>query len=321
MKNDSIISDHLLVSYLKGKTSVEETQAVENWLSEDAKNKSELEKIEQIWSSSTSLSDFESIDLAKNWSQVQSKLNKEGETRKSHFWKYAAAILLIATVSFLILQPGEVVMKQTLAYDGPKQVTLPDGSEVWLNKGASLDYPESFASRSREVTLKGEAFFEVAHNPEKPFIVTADGTTTEVLGTSFNIKEGEGEVLQLVLETGKVRFTKDRKRATLAPGDMINVDAQGNITKTTNTDRNFISWKTKKLVFENTPMTEVVGDISKLYGVVLEITDKDFLNCPLTTTFQNETLEEVMETIEMLFNIEVKQSGQLYQLVGKGCEN
>ncbi len=322
MKNEPIISDHLLITYVKGEASAQETQIVEDWLAESVDNRNELGKIKLLWKGSEAIADFEAIDMAKNWKELQSRISQapEKSTVKWHVWKYAAALLLLAAVTFLIIRPGEeLVMQNALASEGPIELSLADGSKVWLNKGASLDYPEKFIGSKREVTLKGEAFFEVTHNPEKPFIVTADGTTTEVLGTSFNIYEGEGELFQLVLKTGKVRFTKDRKRATLLPGDKISVNARGEIMKTANTDRNFMSWKTRKLVFENTPMEEVIGDISRLYGVVLEITDKEFLSCPLNATFNNEPLEEVMGTIELLFNVEARQNGQLYQLIGKGC--
>lgn len=322
MKNKANISDHLLISYLNQTIAADKKQLVDEWLAQSSENQLELDKIELAWKRADGLKDFEAIDLDKNWLSLQRKMgsNKKQSGFGWQVWKYAAAVLLIATVAFLILRPQDVVIQQMTAYGGQKEVVLSDGTVVWLNKGASLDYPETFSADRREVSLKGEAFFDVAHNPEKPFVVTADGTTTEVLGTTFTITEQEGEVLKLVLATGKVRFTKDNQQAILTPGQMIEVDGNGKVTKAENKNQNFMSWKTKKLTFDNTPMKEVIGEISKLYGIVLEIEDKGFLTCPLTTTFQDETLEDVLETIELLFNIDIQQNGQLYQLVGKGCE-
>ncbi|MBO3698697.1 FecR family protein [Roseivirga sp. E12] len=322
MKEKANISDHLLISYLNQSATAEESQQVEAWLAAGVQNQVEFDKVKLVWQHSENLSDFEAIDLGRNWRELQGKIQRERKDSgpKWQIWKYAAAVLLVATVSFLLFRPGPVEMQQAVASNGPMEVLLADGSVVWLNEGAVLDYPEEFTASTREVSLTGEAFFEVSHNPDKPFIVEADGTTTEVLGTSFTITEEDGEVLRLVLATGKVRFTKDNQQATLTPGQMIVVDANGKVSKSVNDNQNFMSWKTRKLTFDNTPMKEVISDISELYGVVLEIKDKEFLTCPMTTTFQDDSLKDVLETIELLFNIEIQQNGQLYQLIGKGCE-
>ncbi len=322
MKDQHNISDHLLISYLNKTTTPEEAQLVEEWLASDKVNQLELDKIKLVWEKSESIKDFEAINLDKNWKSLQGKIDLAGNSNGRHWqlWKYAAAVLLIAAVSFILLRPEQVAIRQLAASDGPRELELADGTIVWLNKGATLDYPEQFNAGTREVTLTGEAFFDVVHNPDQPFIVTADGTQTEVLGTTFTINEAEGEVLKLVLATGRVRFTRGDQQATLTPGQMVEVDANGEVSLRENDNLNFMAWKTRKLTFDNTPMKEVIGDIGRLYDVVLEIEDKQFLNCPLTTTFQDESLEDVLETIELLFNIEIQQNGQLYQLIGKGCE-
>ena len=323
MKNNSIISDHQLINYVKGEVSAEEKQQVEEWLGQDSDNQIEFDKLKSAWENAGSLADFEAIDLSKNWTTLQAKIN--GASQKApivrYIWKYAAAIVLIALATFLILQPREVKMLEMTASISPTTVTLEDGTEVWLKEGSTLTYPEAFSSDTRQVSLVGEAFFEVTHNPDQPFIVSAGDTKTEVLGTSFNLKNGEGELLELILITGKVRFVKGNQQALLTPGQKIKVSDDGMVLKSINNQTNFMSWKTRKLIFENTPMEEVLGDISKLYGVVLEIMDKDFLGCTITTTFENETLEQVLDTIASFFSIEIQQDGQLYQLIGKGCKS
>lgn len=322
MKNNSIISDHQLIDYVKGAASAEEKQQVEEWLARNSDNQIELDRIKAIWQNAGSLSDFDAIDLTKNWIALQAKINESGQKAPlvRYLWRYAAAIVLLAVVTFLIMKPREVEMQEMTASISPTNVTLADGTQVWLKDGATLIYPESFSADAREVSLIGEAFFEVTHNPEHPFIVTAGDTKTEVLGTSFNINKGEGNLLELTLITGKVRFVKGDQQALLTPGQKINVSVDGMMLKSINSPTNFMSWRTRKLTFENTPMEAVLGDISRLYGVVLEIMDKDFLKCPLTTTFENETIEEVLDTIAALFNIDIQQNGQHYQLMGKGCK-
>jgi len=321
MKEKAEISDHLLINYLKQEATAEENEQIETWLKSDPENQLDLDKLRIVWEKSESLTDFEAIDLDKNWQSIQGKMSQEKKAQgiKWQVWKYAAAILLIAVVSIFLMKPEEVKMQQAVASAKPLEVVLADGSTVWLNKGATLDYPEEFTTSTREVSITGEAYFDIAHNPDKPFKVLADGTVTEVLGTTFTVTEGEGELLEVVLATGKVRFTKGDQRVTLEPGQMVVVNTKGEVTKRNNDNPNFMSWKTRSLIFDNAPMKEVISEISSLYGVVLEIEDKEFLDCPLTTTFQDESLDDVLETIALLFNIEIKQDGQLYQLIGNGC--
>lgn len=323
MKNNSIISDHQLINYVKGAANAKEIQQVEEWLAQDSDNQVELDRVKVVWQKAGALSDFDAIDLTKNWTALQDKVNKSSQKTPliRYIWRYAAAIVLIAVATFLIMKPAEIKMLEMSASVSPVTLFLADSTQVWLKDGATLIYPESFSADTREVSLVGEAFFEVTHDPEQPFIVTAGDTKTEVLGTSFNINKGDGDLLELRLITGKVRFVKGNQQAFLAPGQQVNVSEDGILEKSVNNEINFMSWRTRKLIFENTPMKEVLGDISKLYGVVLEIMEKDFLKCPLTTTFENETLEEVLDTIVSFFNIEIQQDGQLYQLIGKGCKS
>lgn len=316
MKEKPIISDHILISYLNSDLSTEEREQVDAWLNADEQNKQELEKIEQVWSSAEHLQDFESIDLDRNWSALESKIAIDKGTNRTVIWRYAAAILLIAAASFLFWQSNKAPEMIHLTAENAMQVSLPDGSSVWLNAGSSLEYPEKFKGENRLVSLTGEGFFEVIHNPEKPFIVSSDQTTTQVLGTSFNIREGEGQLFELVLATGKVRFTSGENVETLLPGDKVMVDEFGQVRKTRNEGLNYMSWRTKRLSFNDTPMQDVVKDISRLYNVEIVIENEDFKDVPFTSTFQDESLEDVLETIELLFDIEFEQQGQKYRLIG-----
>ncbi|OEK07030.1 FecR family protein [Roseivirga misakiensis] len=323
MKNDSTISDHLLLDYVREIASPEEKTKVEAWLSEDKENQVELDKLRKVWERSNTIQDFDAIDLNKNWAALQSKTDIASTKQMSntrYIWKYAAAVVLLAATAFLWLRPERIEMREMVADSGKVEVRLSDGTIVWLNEGAKLDYPDTFTGGKREVTLEGEAFFDVAHNPDKPFVVSAGSTKTEVLGTSFNINKGDGEAFELNLITGKVRFTKGKQQATLTPGQKVTVDSKGLVQKSMSDKPNLMSWRTNKLVFDNTPMEEVVSDISEHYKVVLEIMHKDFLGCPVTTTFENEPLDEVLATLAEVFDITIKREGQLYQLVGTGCK-
>lgn len=324
MNEETTISDELLTAYLNQQVSTEDRAKVEAWMNSNAENGRHFAKLEQAWKHAAAIEDFEAIDVEARWNQMQPLLDKTPKGKQVQFlpkvWRYAATLVLLAVAAFLVSRLNQsATMLEVVAEAGNRQVMLPDGSEVWLNKGAKLQYPERFSSDQRLVTLAGEAFFEVTHNPEQPFLVSADGTETRVLGTSFNIKEEEGEALELVLVTGKVRFTKEEHIETLAPGDVVRVGEDGEVTKTRNADLNFMSWKTRTLQFDNTPMRKVIEDVEKLYGVTIQIEQESMKTCPLTTTFQDESLEDIFETIKILFDAQIEQSDQGYIIRGNGC--
>ena len=320
MKDNTNISDLILLKFLKGEAEGEELRAVASWLASNEDHVRELEDLKKVWQSTGALADFEAIDLSKNWDVVQHKLTRQsGGFSVGNWWRYAAAVLLVSVAAFLILRKPDVPGLMTYTATVPEELVLEDGSSIWLNAGATLEYPEHFTENSREVRLSGEAFFDVTHNPARPFKVLADGTVTEVLGTTFNIKEEPGEQFSLTLLTGKIAFTKASVREELLPGQQIIIDADGTFSKSLTDDPNVLAWKTRKLSFDNMPMRKLIEDVEKLYDVEISLQNPSFGDCPITTTFQDESLEEVLETIKLLFDIEIKKNGQRYQLIGKGC--
>lgn len=327
MENKATISEHLLVSYWKGEATEAEKLQVEQWLAASSENQQLFDQWKQAWQHAGAMADFEAIDVEANWKEVKRKITTEEKPGRQigffpNVWRYAAAIVLIATVSFLAWQwMTTPEMLSVTASSEPMNVSLPDGTQVWLNKGATLDYPEQFAADNRQVELTGEAFFEVVHMPEKPFSVMADSTETRVLGTSFNLNEKAGDELELVLITGKVQFSKGQQNEVLVPGERVTVDEAGLVTKSFNEQQNFMSWKTGRLIFDSTAIRDVVRDVEQLYGISLEIENENFKSCLLTTTFQNDPLESVFDTFKILFETEVVQTDQGYTIKGGGCQN
>jgi ferric-dicitrate binding protein FerR (iron transport regulator) len=160
----------------------------------------------------------------------------------------------------------------------------------------------------------------VTHNPDQPFIVKAKETVTRVLGTSFNLNASqEGQRIDVVLITGKVRFSTREEVVLLSPGDQVSIDEEGKLTKKANTNANYLAWKTGTLVFENTKMSQVMEDIANAYGVEFKFENVAFMNCPLTTRFEDESLDYIIETIEALFDIEITMNNEVYIIKGNGC--
>ncbi len=325
----SNIEDQLLIRFIQGDTSMDEQSAIKEWLESDEDNQRHFERLQQVWENSGSVRVFDQIDLDKNWQDVQGKLELDQSAGGKQVFmlptliRYAAGILLLATIAFLIprfSQPSADLMTLTASFDG-QSFELPDGTDVWLNSGSQLVYPTAFANDERSVKLMGEAYFEVEHNPKHPFVVQAGQTETRVLGTSFNLRESNGtEPTELVLVTGKVQFSIGKDQVLLAPGDRVIVNALGALVKEVNEDPNFMAWKTRTLIFENTKMEQVLQEVAELYNIEINIEQSSFGACPLTTRFENESLQNVFETIELLFGVEIiSQNGSLYTISGAGC--
>jgi len=218
-----------------------------------------------------------------------------------------------------------VKYQETVALNGEiKLISLSDGTTICLNSGSKLSYPDKFKQNTREVTLTGEAFFKVAHNSSKPFIIYSGKIKTTVLGTSFNVKAyNEDKAIKVTVVSGKVGVlaTKANHPAVLLTRSMQLVYTKTNETLATQKIEDasaVISWQQGKLQYHNTPLSDVLADVQRKYNVVIKA-DKNLLNCTLYADFNNMQLQKVLKLIEALINARFTKDGSAYILKGKGC--
>lgn len=320
MKNPNDISNELMLKFLSDTATAEEREAMEAWMADSEENAKYIEQLKSLWANAESFSLLESIDLDQNWQGVQSKVNQQKAGNSKIFWRIAAAVVFIVSASFLA---------KSLLYSPPEQLsitaqeqsdfTLPDGSVVTLKKGATLKYPEEFEDE-RRVTFEGEAFFDVVSNPQKPFIINADDTETMVLGTSFNLKTATSHTgFELVLVEGKVSFSTPNEKVVLTPGQRVALGPNGLLEKTENTNRNFQAWQTGTLVFENAKMSDVFQDIGNAYNVRFEMENAAFASCTLTARYDQEDLDSILNTLEILFNTSFNRQQETILVSGGSC--
>ncbi|PIF45347.1 FecR protein [Chryseobacterium sp. 52] len=182
------------------------------------------------------------------------------------------------------------------------QVVLPDGSHVWLNAGSSIEYPNSFQLvKQRRIRLIGEAYFEVAHNRAKPFIVSTEGQEVTVLGTQFNINSyaDEGRTIT-TLAQGSVRLDvpKSKKTMLLTPGHQI-INAMGRLSSQPADLEVALAWKEGRIYFKNAPLQQVLREISRWYNIEIE-----YHGNPGTKVFsggikRTAPLSEVLRVLEL----------------------
>jgi ferric-dicitrate binding protein FerR (iron transport regulator) len=324
-----------------------EIQELESWVKADPENAKVFSGYQTTWKALEHTRIHSSINVDHEWNMLASRLRTgekslhircQGEqSKKSQIsnsgqvflsWSLrAAAIFLLLAIPayFLYNYLGSNAEKQLSATSGVVEQTLPDGTVVTLNAGATLSYPERFEGRFRKVTLKGEGWFEVAHDKTRPFIISADNVRIRVVGTSFFVNTKTlSDTKEVILSTGVVRVyyaNKPEETEMLLPGDKAELSSSGcSIVKSSNSDVNFLAWKTRHIVFANSPLNEVVAILSNVYQSNITLSDDRLSNCRITTTFDKQSLESVLHVLKATLDIQVSNTGDGFTLSGRGCD-
>ena len=323
------MDDELLIKYLTGDLTPEESETMRLFLEAEPANKEYLEQMEQIWKSSGSIREFQSIDAARDWNSVHDRVGFSKEVQKHHparqVWRMAYPVVRLAAFFLLAFASAFLIYYYTgngrfskmdwisLEASGQqKEVTLPDGSLVSLNTGSSLTYPTVFKGLKRRVKLEGEAFFEVSSNEKKAFlVVVGNEASTEVLGTSFHLKEDSAKrrVILNVL-SGKVAFfPKGKKNEALIIGEHEHAEYHdGHVQQQVSLDLNFLSWKTRTLKFDKAPLPQVFEQLGNFYRREFHVVDAELETMALTGTYKNQNIDEVLEEISLVLDISFEET-------------
>ena len=294
----------LLGRYFNGQVTGEEAREVKEWAGQNPDNEAEFRLFQKLWSDPVAV-DEKVFDTNKAWNQVQAKIQPSGAKRVS--FSISTVIIGVAASLLLILGiwwiAGKGPTTETIVAATDVQVLkLEDGSTVYLRKGSTLEYPPAFAAEERRVTLRGEAFFEVSHNPSRPFIISAAETEIRVLGTSFSVNTANNRV-NLVVKTGRVRFSaKGQEGVIVSAGEQASFEHDSFVAGE-NTDVNFNAWQTGELKFVNTPLEQVASTISDYYRVNLTLSAEDRAQLStdsVTAHFKNQSLDSVLDELSMI---------------------
>lgn len=232
--------------------------------------------------------------------------NPESDNRKSWLAVAASIIILIGigSISYYSFKPEPVVAPVTQVVKSTPfgkrlRLQLSDGTHIHLNSGSTIEFPETFVGDIREVQLMGEAFFEVAKDSTKPFVISSDGIQTTVLGTSFNVNTySESPAIKVTVKSGKVKIASKEKAVFLGANQQGVFDKQTkNIRKETISSNAFFAWKDGVLQFQDQPMETVAATLERWYGVNLNFENESIKDCHLTATFTKESLTAVLESI------------------------
>lgn len=228
-----------------------------------------------------------------------------------------AAIITLVIVGAIVIQRLQPSLPQSIATvhrsTAPGQqhaFRLPDGTQVKLNANSKLIYSAAPENGPREVSLQGEAFFEVAHDPQRPFTVTARGVATTALGTSFNVQAYDTTVA-VALVTGKVKVAKRQSSTVLTPGERIRYFSESPPRKDRYDLMDDLAWKEGTLYFSQATLPQVVQRLERWYGVTITLKGTPAQRWSYSGTFTKENLENVLMGIgytqDFVFDLHEKQ--------------
>jgi ferric-dicitrate binding protein FerR (iron transport regulator) len=335
------ITDELLWQCLEGNADDEQYLEVRQWICHSPDNRERYVRVRDLWFAAAISQPVEQRQTDRAWARMRRLLQPvHGKRLRAPFrqWLRAAAMLTVAfTAGFAVHAWREgtetpVARAETCTVEATRgsksRVVLSDGTKVWLNAGSKLDFNTAAGNRTRNVTLEGEAYFEVAHHPEQPFLVTASGIVIRALGTAFNVKAyPEENVIETTLVEGSVRVEKISADNSFKPfdiqtnqsvrfyrketADMPAVAGQPapetpilpaigkiEIIKEINTEK-YTSWKDKRWFFDGEKMSNFALTVERMYNVAIFFEDEELKNYKLSGSLEEETIEQLLTAIRL----------------------
>ena len=275
----------LLYNFYKGKVSIEEGQRVKAWVEASDENERTFYRERKI---------FDALMLNNPLPVKKIPFFNFTHNKRIEWLKIAMTVILTFLLSYFYQEYkaglDSVAMSTISVPEGQRtNVTLPDGSNVWLNACTTIQYPTSFNSRERFVILKGEAYFDVKKNKSRPFIVHTDAYSIEVLGTKFNVDAyPETEKFETTLMHGSVKVTlkaDSSQTVILKPDHKLSLE-KGRFVMTKVEDYNPYRWKEGLICFSDESFPNIMKDFEKYYGVKIVIENKNVLQINFTGKFR-----------------------------------
>lgn len=320
------ITKEIIDRYHLGQCTSEEQQDVEQWLASD--------EVEMSFPEHADLNALEQ----KGWKKLSSRYPQavrplDNRTFKlpnyPRIWQLVACMVLLmgASLGYYLNRGSENSTNQVLAYKELKtlkgqklSVTLSDGTVVWLNSESTLSFPARFKGDLRELKFIGEAYFSVAKDPSRPFIIHTGKTKIQVLGTKFNLRAMAAEnTTSVVVAEGKVKFTGDSDKQELIltanKRGILETTSGGTMMKTEAVyTGKYIAWKNNELVLDNLTLEEAALTLERWYNVKIKIDNQKLRKERYTGSFSNPALKQVLKSMGFAVKFSYKQQGQIFIL-------
>lgn len=324
------MTEELLKRYLSNQCSPEEVEKVLFWLGDISESHIKKRILKDIWESSDETQNKTETDFNRLLDKIHHKINIQSTNRKltirsgykpliKQLSKIAAVLfiplLAISIYGYFLWNKGTTGMPVYTEIHAPNgsraNFNLPDGSEVWLNNGSSLKFPEKFKGKYRNVELKGEAFFDIKHNEKSPLVVEAEQIHVMVHGTRFNILNYKDTDLEVTLESGsisvnsKIKEKKYKEIIRLHPNEQVVYKKEANKLSHQKVNvRKYLAWKDGIIMFEKDPLHRVAQHLERSFNVEINIADKEIENFTFTATFVDESLSQILGFLKLAMPID-----------------
>ncbi len=325
-----MINDELIVKYLVGEAEPHEVAMVEEWRKASEENEKRLKQFETLWETSAAVKNHTSVNVDMAWQKVQQKISPKNASkgrmiRMNQRWLMAASFALLLGIGIFLFNRNTTPVEEMLTAKvttKTENLQLQDGSKIIIRNG-SLSYPKVFKGQQRKVILNsGRAFFDIASDKAKPFIITTGNTSVTVVGTEFEIIT-ENETTQVMVKEGKVRFNTPKGEIFLTAGMGARYSKKTNeLENMQPEDNNSFSYVSGQLNFANQTLKQVLLDLNEYYqDNTIELDNEMLENCRITASFDHDKLETVLAVIAVTLNLEVEElaDGKTIVLKGKGC--
>ena len=303
----SKLNEDIIIRYLENRCSEEDFVLINEWMKESDENAGELFRMEEIYQLGKFPFEEENL-VVRAERRLGRRLEQENQKKQEVFklrsvLRYAAAIVgvmvLAAGLAYWFRNKAEELVVASAAHGQVRVMLLPDGTKVWLNQSSVLKYPRAFEGKERHVYLDGEAYFEVARNHEKPFMVKSPAMDVRVLGTSFNIKcRPDNSFAETTLIEGEVEVKdkSDKGRITLLPGQKAVLNRVTGRMQVKQVDPKMeIVWHNDLIPFEKSSIFQIAAALERFYGVKIILSpDVDSTNTYSGVLKKKDNIESVL---------------------------
>ncbi len=324
--------DDLIGKVLAGEGSMQEEDTVMQWTRQSDANRKYYEQVKLIFERAANTPADIEFDTEAAWSKVRQKmgsgkvipLRNNRPAAYNQILRIAASVVILIGISYWIYQVTAPPV-QTLAVVSDQvtlQDTLPDGSTAYLNKKSELKYEFNPRAKTRKVVLKGEAYFTVKHEEEKPFVIEADEVLVRDIGTEFNLKAyPDQDTIEIIVTQGEVQFyTLEDPGLTLQAGDKaIYSKRTRQFYRIEKPDTNALSYKTKIFSFNNTDLQSVVTLLNDVYNSKIKLGNEKLYHCRLTANFKEDNATIIAEVIAETMGLTLTKKDDEIILDGEGC--
>ena len=313
MNTKDIIDEVMAARILAGEASGEEQMLHQNKLIADVQYRHEWKEWEAAWKQADDAFLYQSIDAEAAFTSMMGKISKAKTPKKISlsFMQYAAiftGVALFAAV-WLFRSNSEKIITATYEADmlQLKELVLTDGTQLTLNKGSKLVCSQPFTGSERRVRLSGEAWFDVKPNSDMPFIVETDEFEVQVVGTSFNVRDfSNSKTFNVEVESGIVEVVSLgglNERLRLVAGDGAVYYRDSKVLGKVKANPNFMAWKTGRMEFYDTPLSEIVETLSRVYSREIVVNDSSILDERMGGTFTDNSFEHILSVVCRTFNL------------------